>query len=283
MAKKASKAKQEGPLAGQWRRLLTPEALADYGALKAPRPKETFDPTGAWTQAWQVWLLQRSAGSDNHQGYIRLTRAPAPDGASFTLAVEQAVVQAQRVVHETRAKMVCALDATASPQSWTVETRLFWPSDGREVSEASVRKGGEVSNGRLHVKKDGRSRAEDLPPGAVSSNWSILEALSRPSPAAPLPAFTVLDELDKMKGPRRLTRGEATQIRFGDETVHVDVFRDTGHGSLPWVYYLDDNRRLLLALSGLRAYILCADVETRHRQALKALGRRRQEDGTEDE
>lgn len=45
-------------------------------------------------------------------------------------------------------------------------------------------------------------------------------------------------------------------ITLGEKTLSLHVFEQTGHGVLPWRWWLDDQHRVLLAAGGRRAYLL---------------------------
>ncbi len=256
----------------QWSRLLTPASLAEYGAIDKARPKDPFDPGGAWRQTWRLWLLRRNTKDVNHRGFIRLERRPSSSGKSFDLDITQTAIQvSQYAVHQMRARLRCAGDALATPVSWSIQTRLFSVTGDREFTEAAVQKKGSLTGGKLRTEAGGRTFEEDLS-GPVTSNWSLFEALERlPGPEAPPLGFTLLDELDKIKPAQRLRFRQTTSIPFGGETVKVHCYQRLGEGHLPCYYYVDGNHRLLLMISELRAYILDADAERKHEEILKRL------------
>lgn len=47
-----------------------------------------------------------------------------------------------------------------------------------------------------------------------------------------------------------------TEHHWGAEDVQLHYFRQFGQGMLPYEYFLDDSHRLVLVVSGYRAYIL---------------------------
>ena len=257
----------------QWGRMFTPDALSEYGGLGAPVPQGPFDPAGAWTQTWRIWLLKRSGNDVNHRGFIKLKREPSPDRETFDLRATQATIQmSQGCVHEMKARIRCANNALATPFSWSLTTRLFSARDGHEFSQAAVDKRGAIKRGKITTDRGGRIARRDAP-GAVTSSWSILDALQRlPGPGTTPLEFAFLDELDKCKPNHRLTHREETTIPFGGEAVQVQCYQQIGEGLLPWMYYVDMGHRLLLAMSGLRAYILDPAAEQDHEKLLRRIG-----------
>ena len=251
---------------------MTPGALKEYQAIEGLPPKGSFDPAGAWRQTWRIWLLRRNPKDVNYRGFIRLRREPSADGRAFVLTVNQTTVHVSHAcIHETKARIRCANDELASPRSWNIETRLFSPRDNREFSNAAVKKSSSVKDGKIQTERAGGVFVQNAP-AAITSSWSILEALQRlPGPDMTPLDFAFLDELDKLKPGHRLSHREETTIPFGEEVIQVHCYQQIGQGLLPWLYYVGSDHRLLLAISGLRAYILDAHVNRQHEEVLERL------------
>ena len=243
----------------QWNQPLTPETLASYGALDFPPPEGPFEPSGIWEQVWQIWLLKPNRRQTNHLGFIRLRRQPGSSAGTFSLHVEQQVINfASLAVQE--AELVCSSDATATPRTWTLRFRLL------------------NFSGKALLTEDRPGRGAGAVPGdePLTSNWSFLEALQRHSAGAggDVGPFTLLDELDKVEENQRLHfRGERT-LKLGGGEAPVRWYERVGAATLPWFYYLDRRGRLLLALSGPTAYILNPHTLEEQRRVLRRLDRR---------
>jgi hypothetical protein len=54
---------------------------------------------------------------------------------------------------------------------------------------------------------------------------------------------------------KRQARKPARSLR-GTQPVRLHAFEQLGDGIVPWIYWVDDRGRLLVAVSGLEAYIL---------------------------
>jgi hypothetical protein len=260
-----AESKNTGP-PPSWSQLLTPEALAAYGHLEVAAPTGEFDPHGAWTQCWQLYLLRKTSWERPHHGHIEITRRP--DNNRVRFSIRQANSQGPqrgalatgghgliKSVCDTQADLICRADDFLTPDSWTLHTALRH-EDGSDFEGTRLTKQMRIRAGRIELTCDGNTSARPLPAGNVTSNWGLLNVLSTVDGREPL-TFTLLDELDKVKADHKLHRAADTQIAFGGRKVAVHCYHQIGRGTLPWEYYVDaSTRRVLLALSGLRAYIL---------------------------
>lgn len=249
-----------------WDEPLTPDALAQYGHLEIDAPEGGFDPQGTWTQCWQIYLLRQTSWEPHHQGHIEITRKPTE--GRVRLAIRQANFQGpQRAilpngrrelvksVCDTRADLVCRGDAYLTPESWTLDTALR-RVDGTGFEGTRLTKTMGIRKGRIEMTCNGRTVSRPVPPGNLTCNWGLLTTLSTLDGREPL-TFTLLDELDKVKTDHHLHRAADRRIQFGRRRVAVHCYHQIGRGTLPWEYYVDaSSKRVLLAISGLRAYIL---------------------------
>ena len=82
-------------------------------------------------------------------------------------------------------------------------------------------------------------------------------------------AFDLLDELEKLKPGHQLSYRQKATIRHGRREVAVHCYQQLGRGYLPILYHVDENRRLLLVLSGRRGYALDLNGNTQTPRATK--------------
>jgi hypothetical protein len=254
---------------------LTPELIKARDALEHPPPRGAFDPRGEWTQTWRIWLL--SHPWDHYRGFIEIERAPA-DGGEVVLTVNQTTTQArQYAVHETLADMRCANDALATPRSWRLLSRLVDVRTDKDYASAAIDETGRMEKGRILLKIGGQTFTREAP-AVATSNWSLFDAVQRlPGEGVALAPFAMLDCLDQIKERQRLTYGGEATIPFGDETVAVRRYHQIGAGIQPTVYYVDEQGRLLLSLSGLRAVILDPNVKEAHAKTMAWLAKKGQQ------
>ncbi len=254
-----------------WSELLTPEALSQDGHLAAAAPAGEFDPRGQWTQRWRIFLLQRTTRENTHGGHIEITRQP--EGRRVRLTVRQANIQGPQLskkpieghdcqdgvwlssVCDSEADVLCLDDRCLTPESWTLRS-VMRCTKGKAFEGTRLTKRMRLRPGEIEQTCQGRTSVRAVPTGDVTSNWGLLNVLSTLDTRRP-PAFTLLDELDKVKTGHRLYPAPDGRIDFGGRAVDVRCYHQIGTGSLPWTYYVDaSTRRVLLAISGLRAYIL---------------------------
>ena len=265
-------------------RPLTLGALEEYGALSGFEvPSGGFDPQGAWKHTYRIWMVA-SGGltprpADMHyRGFLAIDRKPAAGGNAVALEVRQSILQQAMAVHETVVKMECAPDALCSPRSWKLTHTVL---DGRlkPVAAARVEQTGKLANGSLQID-DGRAsarRSVGLPPGQVTGNWSLFDAVGRlPRREASPVDFTLLQDLDQIKASQRITYRGTARHSLGGSAVALHRYQHVGQGMLPYQYYVDEQGRLLVAIGGLRAYILDPSVRQLHQQCLAQIAERAQ-------
>jgi len=256
------RAQQTDPTRGK---PLTLAALRELSALDdiAP-PTGDFDPNGPWKHTYQIWLVGRKAS-----GFLRLERTPAPDGKSATLNVEMSVAQMARTALQTNAQLDCAADPLASPRSWKIESVLL-DAEGRPIELSRVNESATVKNGTIEVKAGDKTLTRTVP-SPFTTNWSLFDAVQRLSgkDAKPL-EFALLEDLDLVKENQRLSYWQDAQIELGGKTIALHGYQQIGAGILPYQYWVDDQHRLLFAISGVRAYILDPKAPERMGQNPKA-------------
>ena len=251
----------------QWRRPLTVKALAKYGGLHFAPPEGSFDPGGAWELVWQIWLLKPVRRLPNHHGFIRIRRQPGVSG--FLLSVEQQVINTGSLAVQ-HAEIHCQNDAFGTPSRWRLNFKLLAFPDLQPLSEAGFSKSGLLQEGKIVTGQRGKTfqRPVKLP---VTSGWGLLEAVQRLAKGnhRELGPFTVLDELDKPKPNQTVQFRKNLTLPLRGEPVPVRYYQQVGEAWLPWRYYLDGHGRLLVALSGPRAYILNPNTLEIHQRTLK--------------
>jgi hypothetical protein len=234
-----------------------PISLAKLGAcLEGLTPPDgPFDPLGAWEHRYALWTVlpvnEGMKGKNAVTGAFALRRAPGPDGTA-TLEVRQAARVNQGQCRVT-AHITVAADRLATPRSWEVESVLLDPQR-RPVADTRVRTTGRVAEGAL-VWRDRRERTRPAP-AALTSNWSLFDALQRlPADLAEPLRFDMVEELELFKPRQTLARRESVPVELGGRTVTLHRYVQVGDGILPYDYWLDDRRRVLLAVGGMRAYV----------------------------
>ncbi len=261
--------------ARQWSRPFTVEALAAYGGLNFQLKADSFEPDANWEQVWQIWLLKPNQRMHNHHGFVRLRKIKENENSGFILKVEQQVINFYSLAVQ-QAEISCACDLWATPRYWKITFDLFPFGDSHPIRDVHFEKSGSYQNGRLHISSGGQNFKKLISP-PLTSNWSFMEALQRfaATESHPVPQhFTMLDELDKIKENQTLTFRERKTILVGKQNVPVLCYQLTGTGWLPWFFYIDLKGRLLVAINGLRAYVLNPDTLSIHREEVSRLRER---------
>ena len=104
---------------------------------------------------------------------------------------------------------------------------------------------------------DGRTQRQIPAPGAYAVNWALFEAVGRlPREEFEPLRFTMLDHFDQLKPGQVLSYRETADVSLGGRSVRLHAYDHLGEGIVPWIYWVDDEGRLLFAVSGLEAYLL---------------------------
>ncbi len=253
-------------VASQWQSPLTVETLSRYGGLDFEIVRSEFEPAAHWEMVWQIWTLTPRPQESNHRGFIRLRkRAGNVLHKTFVLSIEQQVLN-QSSLDIQQCDLVCANDSYATPLRWSKTFRLTDLNRKQEVQGVRFVQQGQVLKHLLKL-----SGLHYRTSGPITSNWSLLEAVQRlaRNGGESLDSFTLLEELEKIKENQQLRLLKEQTITIGGQAVQVQCYQQSGEGILPWLYYLDDQGRLLVAISGLRAYILNPQTLKIHQQILQ--------------
>lgn len=256
------------------RQPLTPEALAEYGAFrKLSPPKEPSDRAKPWRRSYRLFVASRPWYS--YRGFVKIERGAEEAAGGFGLRVEQHIVQDhQAAVYQTEAVMQCGAGPLAAPRSWEVRCKLVRLGKAADEIAAEWSETGSVAGQKI-TRRRGKAEFRHQALGPYTCDWSLFEASERlAGPQTKRLEFDLLEELVKWKSGHSLQYREQTTLPYGSEPVPVHCYEQVGRGALPRLYYVDAQHRLLLVLSGPRAYILDPGVDAFHSRSLKWLRRR---------
>jgi hypothetical protein len=250
-------------------------------------PSGPFDPEGPWKAVYGIYTLP---GRGGRAGELRLSRTtPVNNVFPLHITYDKALVGGARQV--TKATIHCANDALATPSRWTLEAATL-DHAGQTMRGTDIRKTGKATataksaglpiNPEVELKDDSGTQSLTIP-GPYAINWALFEAVQRlpQRPGDPL-HFTMIDHFDQPKPNQTLGYGGSEQVLLGMRTVEekqteqlekgritrtvkkqeggtvsrLHAFHQLGHGIVPWVYWVDEQGRLLIASSGLEAYIV---------------------------
>ena len=157
-------------------------------------------------------------------------------------------------VQYVRGTIRCRADALASPVSWrfSSETRR---GGGAVLPRTPLEKSGKIAEERIVIAEEGKTRQITLGPD-IAVNWALFDAVQRLKRETFEPIrFTMLDHFDQVKAGQVLSYRGAIEVAFGGGTIRLHGFDELGEGIVPWVYWVDEQGRLLFAVSGIEGYI----------------------------
>jgi len=147
---------------------------------------------------------------------------------------------------------------------------------GEPIDGTKLEMNGEVTRNGLVLRYAGRERKVKTPL-PITCDWAIFDLVQRlsqslgeqrlrPSEPKPLLKFALLEDLEFLRTNHRIFLSEPLEGAgdTGQGTWNVEVdgkrfrwrrFVQYGDGVLPWTYCLDEHHRLVLAYSGMRAYL----------------------------
>ena len=240
-------------------------------------PHGAFDPLGNWTIAYRVCTLTASCAK---AGTLRLQRT-VRNRRTALLSLEYEKTGAGGARQRVTAGLACARDPLSTPRSWTYSSGIV-DAEGNPLANMTLKKSARRRLRTISIHDGTHTEKLPLPP-AYTVNWALFDAVQRlpRAPFAPL-SFTMLDHFDQPKANQVLSYRKAVDVRLGwqrvkreqyvdlpkgrirktrwvkdgGRTVRLHAYDHVGEGIVPWVYWVDDQGRLLFVVAGLEAYVL---------------------------
>jgi len=252
---------------------LTPELLKELGTIdEIPQTPKQFDPQGNWTNTYRIWTCHgfRETGNQN-VGFVRIKRgAPGESKTAFGLEIHQEVVEADGMLNIIEVNMMCLNNQLASPFAWKLFNRFIDP-DGKIIDELGTKEEVEV---RENVKtvRIGRRTFKRKVAGQFTSEWCLFEAVQRLKfDKDSSLSFDILEGLSLLKQGQQLSYRGVDTMNLNRKNISLHRFDQLGDGILPYEYWLDNNHRLVAAVSMNKAYILDERAEKMIRQRVEQL------------
>jgi len=229
------------------------DVLRDYHAPIGP-----FDPAGHWSHQYRLYtVVNGDIPVPPVRGTLQIERVPQPAvGAILNINYEKTSRYAG--VHTIRATMVCGNDRLAAPLKWNSTYTAAPPAHPLKMS-LEQQDSGVASNGELLMSQGSVHKRLPLP-SAYTSNWALFDAVQRLSPGGDALRFTLLDD-DAPKPNQVLAFSQTAHLKNrwpGAPDIRVHGFLQTGEGTTPQVYWVDDRGELLFLASGLNVFVLDA-------------------------
>lgn len=233
-------------------------------------PTEPFEPDGEWEQTYRTFIVGML--SQPHRewncapaGTIQIKRTPKQDG-TFTLQVNvvanQGIERHGRGFDRIEAQIVCRNDQFASLISWQRLSWLLTPEKQKaEIGDLGMvvvaKMGGKVKNEQVTLQMQGRERKLKVHT-PLTCDWAMIDVVQRLAKSGAKKAlqFSMLEELEFLRPNQRLYLREPMEIEVEGQKFRWQRFEQFGDGVLPWTYCLDENNRLILAFSAMKAILL---------------------------
>jgi hypothetical protein len=266
MLKLDEKNRAAGPSCGLTRMAepMTPRTLEALGVPRPfPVPRPAFAPDGDWTAMYRVWGGHGWIDcAYKTLGVLRLERRT--DGsavdAGFHLGVQQKIVYEGGIVHTIEARTQSAADRIGSLRKWNVRSEITTTSGEPEPRLGLVYSGCVSEDGtswREKISGVRETTVEHAVDTHLTSDWSLLEAVQRlPSGSVDGTSFDLLEGMTMLKRDYRLYFREKPEDGLQKQEMPLHRFYLIGRGQLPVDYWVDDQHRLIMAISGSRAYFL---------------------------
>jgi hypothetical protein len=249
---------------------LTPKMLKDLGAIEEfPPSQENFDPHGSFTNTYRIWTCHgfRETGNQN-VGFIRVKRTHSESKYTFGLEIYQEVVEADGMLNVIEVNMICLNNPLSSPIKWFLFSRFLDP-DGKIVNELGTKEEGEVRENIITVRI-GQRTFERKVAGQFTSDWCLFEAVQRMKfDKETTLSFNMLEGLSLLKQGQQLSYCGAYPMNLSRKNGSLHRCDQLGDGILPYEYWLDNNHRLVAAVSMNKAYILDERAEKTIRQRVE--------------
>ncbi len=241
-------------------------------------PSGPFDPQGSWNHVYRIFNTMRFVAADVVGGDLTLRRTAAADSVRLDVrqrsimrsyrkdigkvarpeqspAEHRAFLQLLERPYDycVEASIQCAPDSWSTPRQFTAET---WTTGG----------GKEVPGSRLKfaartVGTEIRFSGLEKPPLRVTTpwtlDWALLDTLQRLPLGSPEQfVVDVVEDCDQLRPQQRLAYAGSVTTKLGGTTTELHGFCRVGTGTLPAVYWLDEQHRLLFAITAYWTWIL---------------------------
>jgi len=154
------------------------------------------------------------------------------------------------------AKIHLAADSPLStPEDWSFVARVL-DTEGRVIDNTQIKKSIRVQNGILTI--DASSGQMTVPiRGDYTLNWALFDAVQRlPAESLDPIQFTLIDHFDQVKPNHTLSFRTNTDVTIRGKPQTLRAYDQLGEGIVPWIWWVDQHGRLLVAVSGLEVYLL---------------------------
>jgi hypothetical protein len=225
-------------------------------------PSGQFDPSGHWSHTYHLYtVVNGDIPVPPVRGTLQIERVPQ-DGGGVVLNIHYEKTSRYAGVHTIVSKYTCGDDALATPLNWTSTYAAAPPAHPLKMS-LEQQGSGMVSGAALIIRQGATKKTIPLP-SAYTFNWALFDVVQRMKPGGDAALrFTLFDD-DAPKPNQVLAFSQTADLKNrwpGAPDLCVHGFLQTGDGTTPQVYWLDDRGELLFLASGLNVFVLDSAVQ----------------------
>jgi hypothetical protein len=233
---------------------LAPALLEEIGMFASlPKSAPGTDPVQSWQGTFQIWTCHGYDTNGNFDaGYLHV--AKERDGDMFKLDVTQKIVLLRGIVNTMEATITCRDDVLGTPIDCRLENR-FEDSEGNAIDDLSGTYLATLEGDQWRYRMNGRNGVKDVA-GALSSDWSLLDAVQR-LPFAPIETrFDMLEHMTVLKPGQVLRyRGDLAE-RIAFEDLALECYTRYGYATVPQEYWVNVHHRLVMVVAYNMVYLL---------------------------
>lgn len=223
-------------------------------------PQGIFDPQDDYIHAYGIYTL---AGDCIPLGEVFIKRKKRQDGMLYFQIFKWRTMPGKGHRQETEAEIFCRHDELATPLRWSCQS-LTRKADGSFQEESVVQLTADMVRDQLVLRMDENKQEISLK-GAVAMNWALFDVVQRlPRETFPPLSFTLIHHFNLLKSGHGLSfHGSAlfdlaksgVKHQQPNSFLRLYSYDQMGEGEAPWVYWVDEQGRLLFVVAGTEAYI----------------------------
>lgn len=239
----------------------TPRVLESLGVLNAFPDKKDFSPNKPWLHTYRIWGGHGFIKVRNFNiGILLIERLQSESDTVISFRIQQKIVHLGGIVQILTATVTSKNDSIASLVEWNLVSTIT-DTSGSLSRELNLEHVAKIQDNTIQRTINGQKSTIKLDT-PLSSDWTMFEAIQRlPFETPSIPAFDSLDGLTVLKKNHRLFYRNNHSENMTKQNIRLHNFYQLGHGVLPYEYWLDENHRLLMMITGNRNYILDENAE----------------------
>jgi len=213
-------------------------------------PEEAFDASGSWQSRFGVYS---TVGNGSRVGQLSLQRVVKPGGrVLLDMKYEKTHLGGRQQI--TAKIHLPAHSRLSTPSDWSFRAHVL-DASGRVFENTRIKKSVVVNSGTMTVH-DASGSTEIPLQGEYALNWALFDAVGRlPAERMTRARFTLIDHFDQVKPDHVLSFRTTTDVTIGGRARRLHAYDQLGRGIVPWVWWVDEDGRLLAAVSGLETYL----------------------------